>query len=285
MHRIAATPGGWNPGTEGVIFIEQTPAPVVFLTAADTDIQTLAAAVPKLPPDFPALRVANLLQLQQQLSIDTYAEEVLEQAQVIILRLLGGRSYWSYGLEVVQETVQRTGAALIVMPGDDALDPDLITHSTVPLSAVNQLWRYFNEGGVENIVNALQFVANICLKTAHAPPPPQPVPRVGLYPWQQQIGGQKVGILFYRAHYLAGNITPIDALCQALAQRHLEPIPVFVSSLRDPDVQTELMPYFQPKDQEGIQVLLNTTSFSLARLDTETPQVDLWRQLDYHLFI
>jgi len=67
------------------------------------------------------LRVANLLQLQQQLSIDTYAEEVLEQAQVIILRLLGGLSYWSYGLEVVQETVQRTGAALIVMPGDDAL--------------------------------------------------------------------------------------------------------------------------------------------------------------------
>lgn len=141
MHRIAATPGGWNPGTEGVIFIEQTPAPVVFLTAADTDIQTLAAAVPKLPPNFPALRVANLLQLQQQLSIDTYAEQVLEQAQVIILRLLGGRSYWSYGLEVVQETVQRTGAALIVMPGDDALDPDLITHSTIPLSAVNQLWR------------------------------------------------------------------------------------------------------------------------------------------------
>jgi len=52
MHRIAATPGGWNPGTEGVIFIEQTPAPVVFLTAADNDIQTLAAAVPKLPPGF-----------------------------------------------------------------------------------------------------------------------------------------------------------------------------------------------------------------------------------------
>jgi len=63
------------------------------------------------------LRVASLLQLQQQLSIDTYAEGVLEQAQVIILRLLGGRSYWSYGLEVVQETVQCTDAALIVMPG------------------------------------------------------------------------------------------------------------------------------------------------------------------------
>lgn len=292
MHRLAATPGGWNPQADGVIFLEQTSAPLVFLTAADTDIQTLAAAVPKLPSGFPALRVANLLQLQQQLTIDTYAEEVLEQAQVIILRLLGGRSYWSYGLEVLQETVKRTGAALIVMPGDDALDPNLIGHSTVPLSAVNQLWRYFTEGGVANVVNALQFVSDICLKTPYNPPPPQVVPRVGLYYWKaggqvsrwagEQVsrGEQKVGLLFYRAHYLAGNTLPIDALCQALSQRNLEPVPVFVSSLRDPDVQADLLPYFKEKDQEGIQVLLNTTSFSLAQLETETPQLDLWQQLD-----
>ncbi|HEY9901188.1 MAG TPA: hypothetical protein V6D43_01955, partial [Candidatus Sericytochromatia bacterium] len=102
MHRIAATPGGSNPQTEGVVFIEQTPAPIVFITAADTDIQTLAASRSQLPGGFPALRVVNLLQLQQQLAIDTYAENVLASAQIIILRLLGGRSYWSYGLEVVQ---------------------------------------------------------------------------------------------------------------------------------------------------------------------------------------
>ncbi len=95
MHRITATPGGWNPETEGVIFIEQTPAPIIFLTAADTDIQTLATVVSELPPDFPKLRVCNLLQLQQQLTIDTYAETILEKAEVIILRLLGGRSDWS----------------------------------------------------------------------------------------------------------------------------------------------------------------------------------------------
>lgn len=104
MHRISTTSVGWNQ-SEGVIFLEQTPAPFVLITAADTDIQTLAAAVPKLPATFPAIRVANLLLLQQQISIDTYAEQVLELAQVIILRLLGGRSYWAYGLEVVQEIV------------------------------------------------------------------------------------------------------------------------------------------------------------------------------------
>ncbi|MEH1811485.1 MAG: cobaltochelatase subunit CobN [Nostoc sp.] len=343
MHRISSTSGGWNQ-SEGLIFLEQTPAPFVLITAADTDIQTLAVAVTKLPPSFPALRVANLLQLQQQLSIDTYGEQVLELAQVIILRLLGGRSYWGYGLEVVQEIVQRNGRTLIVMPGDDAFDPDLISQSTVPLAIVNQIWQYFSEGGVENFVNALQFISDSCLLTAYNPPPPQPIPRVGLYEWgvgeqgskgAGEQGGRgelelrsstfepdestselrsstseldeftseldestselrsstsepqisqspipKVGILFYRAHYLAGNTKVIDALCEALVQKNLQPVPVFVSSLREPDVQVELSEFFQPKEAESIAVLLNTTSFSLARLESETPQTELWQKLD-----
>ncbi len=289
MHRISATSGGWNQ-SEDLIFLEQTPAPFVLITAADTDIQTLAAAVPKLPAKFPALRVANLLQLQQQISIDAYAEQVLEPAQVIIVRLLGGRSYWSYGLEVVQEIVQRNGTTLIVMPGDDAFDPDLVSQSTVPLAIVNQVCQYFSEGGVENIVNALKFIADHCLLTTFNPPIPAPVPRVGLYSaWGMEHGDKrtmeqspipKVGILFYRAHYLAGNLKVIDALCQALIQKNLQPLPIFVSSLRDPDIQTELSEFFQPKDSEQIAVLLNTTSFSLARLETETPQVELWENLD-----
>jgi cobaltochelatase CobN len=311
MHRISATPGGWNQ-SEDLIFLEQTPAPFVLITAADTDIQTIAAAIPKLPATFPALRVANLLQLQQQITIDAYGEQVLELAQVIILRLLGGRSYWAYGLEVVQEIAQRHGSKIIVMPGDDAFDSDLISQSTVSLGIVNQVWQYFRQGGVENIVNALKFIADACLLTAFNPPSPMLVPSVGLY----EAGGQgaggrgadggdegvvknyyfpassaspipyslfpkaKVGILFYRAHYLAGNIKVIDALCAALAQKNLQPVPVFVSSLRDPDIQAELKEFFQPKEGEQIAVLLNTTSFSLARLETETPQVELWETLD-----
>jgi cobaltochelatase CobN len=305
MHRIAAIPGGWNPQTEGVIFIEQTPAPIVFLTAADTDIQTLSVAVSQLPGEFPALRVANLLHLQQQLTIDTYVEAVLEPAKAIVLRLLGGRAYWPYGLEAVRETVQRTGATLIVLPGDDRPDPDLISHSTISLAAVNQLWRYFTEGGVENFVNALKFIADRCLGQTYNPPPPQVVLRVGVYEWRGEarregegeereereegeegevnkfpVSFPKVGVLFYRAHYLAGNTKVIDAICQALAERQLTTVPVFVSSLREPDVQAELLELLQSLEGEGIGLLLNTTSFSLAKLETETPQVDLWQQID-----
>jgi cobaltochelatase CobN len=60
----------------------------------------LARAVDQLPHDFPAVRVASLLALAQPLTTDTYGEDVLE-TQVIVIRLLGGVSYWAYGLEVI----------------------------------------------------------------------------------------------------------------------------------------------------------------------------------------
>jgi cobaltochelatase CobN len=286
MHRIAATPGGWTPDLEGVVFIEQTPAPIVFITAADTDIQTLASSITQLPDQFPAIRGVNLLQLQQQLTIDTYAEEVLEQAKVIVLRIIGGRSYWSYGLEVVRETVSQTGATLIVLPGDDRPDLDLMSHSTVPFAQVERVWRYFNEGGIENYRNALKFLAKSYLEFECEDAEPQPVPRSGLYRTGESCAyrsgvacsARKVGILFYRAHYLSGNTAVIDALSQALCDRNLCPVPVFVSSLRDPDVQSELLEYFQPKDQPAIDILLNTTSFSIASPSSTVPE--LWQALD-----
>ncbi len=288
MHRLAATPGGWNPNDNGVVFIEQTPAPIVVLSSADTDIQTLAIATRQLPSEFPDLRVANLLNLQQQLSIDTYTEDVLRHAQVIVLRLLGGQAYWSYGLEVLQETVTQTGAKLIVLPGDDRPDPTLISHSTVPLTVANQLWRYWIEGGVENITQSLYFLAQRCLDLEFSAQAPQSVPAVGCYPTEPLSHAiANVGILFYRAHFLAGNTEPIEALCQALRDRALNPVPLFVSSLRDPDVQAELLSHWRSDDDRadsGIDLLLNATSFSVARLDTDQPQVDLWQTLDVPVF-
>ena len=301
MHRIPAIPGGWSPDSQGVIFIEQTPATIVFLTAADTDIQTLAASLPRLPTEFPGIRVANLLQLQQQLSIDSYAERILSHAQVIILRLLGGRSYWCYGLEIVKETVAETEASLFILPGDDRPDPDLMSHSTVPLTAVNRLWRYLTEGGIKNWVNGLKFVTDVCLGTAYQPLPPQEVPKVGCYSFSSDGKNysslsmtvatenpdrsltNRVGILFYRAHYLAGNLLPIDALCRTLLARNLDPIPIFVSSLRDGEVQEALLSQFKFSATTSIQLLLNTTSFSLSKLK-ETTELDdstnFWKQLD-----
>jgi cobaltochelatase CobN subunit (EC 6.6.1.2) len=89
-----------------------------------------------------------------------------------------------------------------------------------------------------------------------------------------------VGILFYRAHYLSGNLAPIDALCQALSERNLVPVPVFISSLREPDLQVKLREYFQPKDAEPIQLLLNTTSFAISGFNSPDSEQNTLKLLD-----
>ncbi|NEZ64741.1 cobaltochelatase subunit CobN [Leptolyngbyaceae cyanobacterium CCMR0082] len=315
MHRIAATPGGWSPGTDGVIILEQTPAPIVILTAADTEIQTLAASLPRLPKDFPEFRVASLLQLQQELSIDTYVDDVLSKAQVIVVRLLGGRSYWSYGLERLREVAEFQGISLVVLPGDDRPDPALSSLGTVPLIVADTLWHYFVEGGAENLTYGLQYLARTCLEYPYEPPAPKSVPQWGEYAWKSRrmgewereetdknvvisprigvLGGTStdivssrkylkpqptVAIFFYRAHYLSGNTRVIDTLCEALQCRGLNPLPLFLPSLRNPDIQAQLLT--ELTENRSIDLILNTTGFSLAKLNAESPQVDFWQKLD-----
>ena len=313
MHRIATISGGWNQSTDNIVFVDQEPAPIVIITAADTDIQTLAAATAQLSDEFPQIRVVNLLQLQQQIVIDTYAEEVLSKAKVIIVRLIGGQSYWSYGLEVVKETALNTGAILIVLPGDERPDPNLTSHSTTSLTLVNQAWQYFIEAGVANYQNLLKFIATEFLGFETEYQASQPVPRIGIYevvsskssvsvleldPPQPPLrkGGEEnsssfvrtdlglVAILFYRAHYLSGNTAAIASLCEALTERNLTPIPIFVSSLKEPDVQAELIRYCSTEFGQKVDVVMNTTSFSLASLKTDSPQVDLWEALNVPVF-
>ena len=250
MHRLKAMPGGWLPGEEGVVFVEQTPAPLVVLTSADTDIQALqhgltfpqsassaaaylkpeqakpeqAAAGPgPVPGPAPkgildtGIRIANLLNLQQQLTIDTYADTVLRHAKGILVRLLGGRAYWSYGLEVVKQLAAEYGIGLAVLPGDNQPNVDLMHHSTLPLTQVNRLWQYFTEGGSDNLRHGLEYFSDLCLGTTYAPPAPLSVPEVGVYRHKGgAMGDPNVAILFYRSHFLAGNTAPIDALCDGL---------------------------------------------------------------------
>ncbi|MEO0350735.1 MAG: cobaltochelatase subunit CobN [Cyanobacteria bacterium P01_A01_bin.15] len=285
MHRIAATPGGWNPDTDGVIILDQTPAPIVILTAADTEIQTLAASLPQLPQDFPQFRVASLLQLQQELSIDTYVDSVLSKAKIIVVRLLGGRSYWSYGLERLREIAEFYDISLVVLPGDDRPDPVLSSLGTVPLTVADKLWHYFVEGGAENLAYGLQYLAQTCLDYSYEVPEPQTVPQWGEYEWKSGRGGEgerrpqpTVAVFFYRAHYLSGNTRVIDAFCEALKTRGLSPLPLFLPSLRNPEIQAQLLT--ELTKNQSIDLILNTTGFSLAKLNADSPQVDFWHRLD-----
>ena len=50
--------------------------------------------------------------------MDVYAEQTLEGAKGILVRLIGGESYWSYGLATLQDLARRKGIALAILPAD-----------------------------------------------------------------------------------------------------------------------------------------------------------------------
>ena len=84
MHLLKAQPGGFVD-EEGIIDLDQTPAPIVVLSAADSSLAALAQAVEALPEDFPEVRLANWMQLLKPAAFDLYRSAVLDHAQVVVV--------------------------------------------------------------------------------------------------------------------------------------------------------------------------------------------------------
>ena len=161
MHLLAALPGAVADGEEAVD-LGQTPADIVVLSAADSDLACLAQARRVLPyTGFPSLRLANLMHLGHNMSVDLYAEAVIAKAKLVVVRLLGGRGYWPYGVEQVVTACHQGDIAVAFLPGDDQPDAELAALSTVPADAVHRLWQYCVHGGVDNATDFLRFAASL----------------------------------------------------------------------------------------------------------------------------
>lgn len=276
MHLLNAIPGG-TATAEGAVDLGQTPGDIVILSAADTELAALSSAYAGLPEDFPTLRLANLLQLGHPYAVDLYADSVIAQARLVIVRLLGGQSYWAYGVERLSDLCRARGIGLAFLPGDRQPDPGLDGFSTVEDDSRAALFEYFREGGIENLRHALRLAARM-IGRDEDPPPARPLPAAGLY-WPSlsdpdldslrqawgalhQRGPQPVAaIVFYRALMQAGDLAAVDALIAALAGEGLDPLPIFVTSLKDrlsADIVGTLL------DQALPDVILNATSFALG---------------------
>src|SRR5690606_22094919 len=145
MHMLSALPGGYVDESGATITrLEQDPAEIVILSAADTTLALLAAACPQ--DHYPSVRLANLLHLRQPASIDLYLDEVLQHARLIVIDHLGGESYWPYGTEQLVALCRRKAIALAMFSGDMSEDHNLTALSTVAPDACHQLWLYLREG-------------------------------------------------------------------------------------------------------------------------------------------
>jgi cobaltochelatase CobN len=275
LHLLATRPGGYAAG-DGIVDLAQTPADVVILSAADTDLRLLADACESLPEDYPSLRLASLLALRSNASVDLYFEQVLRGTRLVVVALMGGQSYWPYGVEQLVERARDAEFALILVPGDDSADPELERLSSVAAADAQRVWRYLREGGPENARSLLHFLSARFFGRGEDPGQPRVLPRVAVYHpatpsadlarWQRdwRAGAPVAALLFYRAHLQAGNLAAFDVLIQKLMAAGLNPLPISVASLKDAVCRAAVEELLQ---RSAAALVLNTTGFAVSSLE------------------
>ncbi|KQI71902.1 cobalamin biosynthesis protein CobN [Loktanella sp. 5RATIMAR09] len=270
MHLLAATPGAISDGSEPVD-LGQTPADVVIISAADTELAALAEARAEMTAP-PTLRLANLMHLTHPMSVDLHLEDCATKSRLVIARILGGAGYWKYGLTQYAARLRAAGVPFAALPGDDKPDPELRELSTISPEDYDTLWSYLVEGGPENSTNLL-FYAKAMLEGGEKPSPPRPLLRAGVY-WPGAgiadlqaaqsgwtTGAPIVPMIFYRALVQGGGLNPINRLTRSLARAGLNPLPIFVASLKDPVSTATLNQIF---DTAPPDVILNCTAFAVG---------------------
>jgi cobaltochelatase CobN len=272
MHLLAGRPGGVVDDADAVD-LDQSPADIVVLSAADTELACLAAAYRDVrSPAFPSLRLTSLLQLNHPMSVDLYVEKTVIGAKLVVVRLLGGRSYWPYGVEQLSEACAQNGTPIVFLPGNDQPDPELGDITTIPDAEWRRMWLYLVHGGLENAAHLLNYAANL---VGYEQPwqEPKPLSRSGLY-WPGEVGpdldmvrqqwlkdAPVAAVVFYRALVQAGNVRPIDALINSLRHQGLNALPIFVSSLKDLPAAAFIEQTFA---EAPPNIVLNSTGFAIG---------------------
>jgi cobaltochelatase CobN len=193
---------------------------IVLLSTSDTDLLSARAS-----------RADYRLGNPARLGADD-VPGVLREADVVVVRILGGRRAWEDGLDAVLAS----GLPVVVLGGELAPDAELMELSTVPGGVVAEAHAYLAQGGPGNLAQLHHFLSDALLLTGLGFDPPAPMPTWGrLDRPASQVDGPTVAILYYRAHQAAGNTAFVHALADAIEDAGGRPLPLFCSSLRTAD--------------------------------------------------
>ena len=140
------------------------------------------------------------------------------RADLVVLRLLGGRNAWAEGVAALVAADK----PLVALGGEAAPDADLMALSTVPAGVATEALAYLREGGPENLRELARFLSDTIFLTGEGFSPPHPMPPQGLHPLPDSMivassghiaphsghdheNAPVVAVVFYRAHELSGN--------------------------------------------------------------------------------
>src|SRR5690606_14305859 len=146
---------------------------------ADTELAAIAAAH-RARDSKTRLRLASLATLSHPMSVDTYIERTARHAKLIVIRALGGASYFRYVLEALLATAVANGIRLVALPGDDRPDEGLAPFNRIDDTDRQTLWAYLNEGGADNAARFLAY-ADALVFGGDRPEPATPLEKAGIW--------------------------------------------------------------------------------------------------------
>ncbi|MGB3278267.1 MAG: cobaltochelatase subunit CobN, partial [Pseudorhodobacter sp.] len=254
--------------------VGQSPADLVVLSFSDSDLGAFAAGWQRGRENLPPTRLANLVALRHPLSVDTYVENTLADAKGILIRLIGGESYWAYGLAQVQDLCRRRGIALAILPADGRPDARLDELSTLPVSTLRRLSALCEAGGAVAAQAALAQLALAAGLYARPVLGDKSVPECGWYDPEKGVTcappdeGPAVAVTFYRSYLTSADTSPVDALINRLRARGFNAIGLFANSLKAP-VSAEWVR--QALTTLAPAAVINATAFSAKGADGTSP--------------
>ena len=287
MHRIATKPGDLDSERklEGVC---QTPADILFISTADTELSGLAQVWGKRfgKKAEQTLSLMQAIPLQHPDAAEHYADHVLSEAKLAIFRLHGGYGYFPHLLdEIIHIKSHGAKTRILVLPGTDEWDPELMKFNDYAEPVVRKIFAYFREGGIDNMERAAEAVELLLENKTDGFPEALKIPTFG---WlakksvdkinsaaksekdrkliisptscqDKEIG--RVWITFYRALQQTGDMAVVEALTEALIKQGLEVSGFYAYSLREPEAQQEML---QKAEEEPPDAILTMQSFSIG---------------------
>ncbi|MFG3104387.1 cobaltochelatase subunit CobN [Streptomyces sp. NPDC048182] len=196
---------------------------ILLLSTSDTDLLSARAADGPVP-----YRFANPARLALE-----ELPALLEGADLVVVRLLGGLRAWEDGLDLLLAD----GRPVVVLTGEQAPDAQLMAASTVPVGIAAEAHAYLAHGGPGNLEQLARFLSDTVLLTGHGFAAPAPAPAWGHLERTPRAGidGPTIAVLYYRAHHMSGNTGFVHALCEAVEDAGARPLPLYVASLRTPE--------------------------------------------------
>lgn len=257
---------------------------ILLLSHADTDLLALRKAMADPPIGLPRARTASLNRVKCDEHLAALIDDGGRLARVVVARVHGGPDDLP-GWRRLAQFARQTDLRLLLINAVGPTVPEFLAGSTVPAAVIERAAAYLLAGGMANMENLVRFLADELLRADVGSLPPGSPPRHGIYhpglsrettltDWidRRDPSRPTVGVLFYRAHWLSGNLEFVDALVNAIEAAGANALPVFTDSLKEPSAESgrpsaawpAAFDLFHRGGERLIDVLVTTMSFAMA---------------------